>query len=176
MINQSAVDALGWEDPVGRELTDRNSRTLPIVGIMKDFHLHSLHQKIQPLYIYFDETSQIRYLSLKIGSENIQGTVEAIRNSMTAFSTEYPFTFRFFDDLFNENYQSEQKLGILFGRAAFLTIFISALGFFGLASYTAQQRTKEFGIRKVLGASVPNIFILLSKEFTRWVLVANLLA
>ena len=95
---------------------------------------------------------------------------------MRGFSPQYPFNYQFFDDIFDRAYRAEQKIGTLFSVFAMLAILIACLGLFGLASFTAEQRTKEIGIRKILGASVSHIAFLLSREFTKWVVIANIVA
>jgi len=185
LLNEKASDVLGWESPLGRAFDHWRFRrgggfaTGKIIGVLKDFHLLSLHNEIEPLYLMLDTApmnSGFGHLSVKIKADQIPQTVEFLEGQMQMFSPEYPFEFRFFDNIFNSVYRSEVRSEKLFSGFAMLAMIIACLGLFGLASYTAEQRTQEIGIRKVLGASIWGIVILLSKEFIRWVLLANLIA
>jgi putative ABC transport system permease protein len=179
LINESAQKALGWADPLGREFGhEDNSEDDPvgrIVGLVKDFHMQSLHLPITPLYIFLDPKSS-RYVSVKIRGENIPATMASIRRAWERFAPEYPFEFSFFDDIFNRAYRAEQRLEKIFSVFAALAVLIACMGLLGLASFTAEQRTKEIGIRKVLGASTSGVIALLSREFIKWVVLANLMA
>ena len=177
LINESAAKAIGWENPLGKEFS-RWGNEKPagqIVGVLKDFHMHSLHQEIEPLYIFL-RPANYSYLSIKIRSENIPGTLSFIEETFKIFSPTYPFEYSFFDEVFDRAYKAEQKIGRLFNTFSLLTIFIACLGLFGLASFTAETRTKEIGIRKVLGASVPNIIQLLNQEYVKKVILAAVVA
>ena len=177
LLNESAVKAIGWENPLGKMFNRyRNDKQGgQVVGVLKDFHMHSLHQEIMPLYIslYLQSYS---YVSIKIRGENIPSTLAFIEKTFKDFSHAYPFEFSFFDEVFDRAYKAERKIGRLFSTFSLLTIFIACLGLFGLASFTAEARTKEIGIRKVLGASVPSIIRLLNQEYVKKVLLAAALA
>lgn len=177
LINESALEATGWGNPIGREFS-RWGNDKPagrVVGVVKDFHMHSLHQAITPLYIFLD-TSNARYISIKIRGSNIASVLAFIEETFQQFSPGYPFEYSFFDDVFNKAYQAEQRLARLFSTFAFLTIFIACLGLFGLASYSTAARTKEIGIRKVLGASSAHITTLISREYIVKVMLAVLIS
>ena len=126
------------------------------------------------ILIYNTKNSYILFAKLK--SENIPKTIGYIENIWKKFAPGYPFNYRFLDEALDRLYRSEQRIGTLFKYFSGLAILISCLGLLGLASFMAERRTKEIGIRKVLGASVSNIILLLSKEFTKWVIVANIIA
>jgi len=176
ILNESAVKTLGWKSPLGREFGSKTRRG-KIVGIIKDFHLLSLHEKIQPLFYYLEPDNRFKqYISVKISGNRIPGTIAFLEKKMKTFSPRYPFEYNFFDEIFNRAYIIEQKLADTFTICALVTILIACLGLLGLASFTAEQKTKEIGIRKVLGATVTNVILMLSKEFTRWVLLANIIA
>ena len=177
LINETAVKALGWDTPLGKEFSHWGNEKTPgqIVGVLKDFHMHSLHQEIEPLYIFL-KSNISSYVSIKIRGENIPGTLAFIGKTFKTFSPTYPFEYSFFDEVFNRAYKAEQKIGSLFNTFSLLTIFIACLGLFGLASFTAEARTKEIGIRKVLGASVPNIIRLLNQEYIKKVILAAMVA
>ena len=175
LINEAAVKAAGWESPIGREIAHWRGDTGKIVGIIEDFHLHSLHSPIDPLYIFLDE-SDFSYISIKIKSASIPATIDYVKGIMKKFSPRYPFVYSFFDDLFEKAYKTEQRMFTIFGSFSILAIIIACLGLFGLISFATEQRTKEIGIRKVLGASVQGIVGLLITKFIKWVLMANIIA
>jgi putative ABC transport system permease protein len=177
LINESAQKALGWDDPVGREFShnQRNKATGKIVGVLKDFHMHSLHLPIMPLYVFLDPARTNR-ISIKIRGGNISETLAFVRKTWERFAPEYPFEFSFFDEIFDRAYRVERRLGTMFSAFAGLAVLIACLGLLGLASFTAEQKTKEIAIRKVLGASSSGIVVLLSREFLKWVVAANLVA
>jgi len=175
LINETAVKSLGWDKPVGRELIHWNENKGRIVGVLKDFNFHSLHREIESLTLYLEPRERNYHLSVKIRGGHIPETIETLKNTMTRFSSGYPFEYRFFDDIFNDAYRSELRLEQIFIIFAFIAIFIACLGLLGLAAFAANQRTKEIGIRKVVGASVSSIVFLLSKEFVKWVLIANVI-
>ncbi len=174
MVNEEAVKAMGMEFPIGQRLSigDNNFK---IIGIVKNYHFRSLRQEIDPLIlIYSPENSRALFARLK--SEQIPQTIGYIENAWKKFAPGYPFNYRFLDEALDRLYRSEQRIGTLFRYFSILAILISCLGLLGLASFMAEQRTKEIGIRKVLGATASNIVTLLSKEFTKWVIVANIIA
>jgi putative ABC transport system permease protein len=175
LVNETAVKVAEWESPIGRKLTHWSGETGEIVGVIKDFHLHSLHRPIEPLYIFLG-TREFSNIAIKIKSTNIPATIDYVAGVMKKFSPSYPFSYSFFDEVFERAYFTEQRMGRVFGAFAILAIFIACLGLFGLTAFAAEQRTKEIGIRKVLGASDSKIFLLLSREFIRWVFLANLIA
>jgi putative ABC transport system permease protein len=175
LVNEAAVRVAGWGSPIGRKLTHWRGDTGEIVGVIKDFHLRSLHHPIEPLYIFLDP-GDFANISVKIKSTGIPSTIEHLKRVMTKYSSSYPFTYSFFDDVFERAYFAEQRLGRVFGSFAVLAVFVACLGLFGLSAFTAEQRTKEIGIRKVLGASDARIFAELSREFIPWVLPANFVA
>jgi len=173
LINETAARALEWENAIGKGIQYEPGYG-PVVGVMKDFHLHSLHQEIQPLMLYLDP-EETEYISIKIAPNTIAATLDHIERVITRF-TPYPFDYQFVDVIFDQMYRSERKLGQISGLFTLLALFIASLGLFGLAAYSAERRTKEIGVRKVLGASVPTLIVLLSNEFTRLVAVAFLVA
>ncbi len=175
LINETAAKLCKWDSPIGRELTYWGNRTGRIVGIVKDFHFQPLHKPIRPLCIYYEPES-FDYMSLKLNTDNMSETIAFIGKTIKKFSPGHPFEYHFFDDVFNKIYQTEQKIGSIFSVFATLSIIVACLGLFGLSLFTAEQKTKEIGIRKVLGASVSDIVISLSKEFTKLVLLGNLIA
>lgn len=174
IINEAAAELMGMQNPIGEKIDFLHGKG-PIIGLMKDFHLQSLHQSIAPLVLAFDDRNT-SYLLIKIQTGQSRQALTDIERLTKQFNANYPFTYEFLDKAYNKLYKSEQQVAALVNCFGMLTILISCLGLFGLAAYTAEQRTKEIGIRKVLGASVSNIVALLSKDFLKLVLLANLLA
>jgi len=178
LLNQTAVKAIGWKAPIGKRFNQWGNKDGAVIGVMDDFHFLSLHRKIEPLVLSLiqNEWEEATHLSIKISSNDIAGTLSFIEKKLIEFSPESPFSYSFFDERIDRMYRSEQKLGQSFIYFTLITIFVACLGLFGLTSFTAEQKTKEIGIRKVLGASVSGIVYLLSRELVKWVLIANLIA
>jgi len=178
ILNQEAVRRFGWEDPIGKKViqtygADRNYYT--VVGVIEDFHFSSLKNAIRPMNLFLSLDSN-RYISVNMQTQDIPGTISFIEETWDKIYPNLPMDYYFLDSVFDRQYRSEQRLQRLFGYFSGLAIFIACLGLFGLASFAAEQRTKEIGIRKVLGSSVSGIVSLLSKEFTILVMVANIIA
>ncbi|MCH8960781.1 MAG: FtsX-like permease family protein, partial [Bacteroidetes bacterium] len=182
LINETAARAFGWHDPheaVGKEVafTGNNQRPLHVIGVVKDFHSQSIREKIAPTIIAFGGQGNPWFFAfVRIAPGDFPGTIATLERTFQEVIPGYVFLYSFLDDDFDRLYKSEAVLGTLLGYFALLTIFIACLGLFGLASFTAEQRTKEIGVRKTLGASVTSIVLLLSKEFTKLVLVAFVVA
>jgi putative ABC transport system permease protein len=177
LFNESLVTALGWEQPLGREFEIWWGDVGQVVGVVKNFNFHSLHRGIDPLCLYYRKDQRyVYYLSVKIRGGNIPETLGFLKDSWGKFSPNYPIDYSFFDDIFDSAYRSEYRLGSMFNVFSLLAVAIACLGLFGLSAFTAEQRTKEIGIRKVLGASGTSIFVLLSKEFAKWVFVSSFIA
>jgi putative ABC transport system permease protein len=178
ILNEAAVKALDIKDPVGQRLFHLgDERTaLDIIGVVKNFHLESLHEAIRPMVVTLIQEDTGHYLSIRISPGKIKETLNFIESQWEAFVPDQPVDFVFFDDRFDRLYRSEIQAGKVFSAFALLAIFVACLGLFGLASFMAEQRTKEIGIRKVLGASASSIIFLLSREYAKWVLLANILA
>ncbi len=177
VLNEAAVKMFGYhsaQDAVGRNF-DQWGRKGKIIGVMKDFHFKSLQEEIKPLSMRI-EPNGCGLVSIKVGTNNLPATIASIENKWNTLIPARPFSYFFLDDFFDKQYRSEQRFGKLFLNFAFLAIIISCLGLLGLASYSTMQRTREIGIRKVLGATVPNIVNLLSKDFLKLVAVAIVIA
>jgi len=176
ILNETAANHLGWDDPVGQILTNRIGK-YQIIGVVKDFHFRSKHQKIEPLVLsLIPDNRYIYYASLRISGQNIKRTLNSIKDTWRSMAPTRPFQYFFLDNEFDQLYKSEMKTSRLFDFLTVMALFIACLGLFGLASYTADQRTKEMGIRKVLGASTSHIFYLLSGEFIKWIILSSLIA
>ncbi len=179
ILNEAAVRALGIEEPViGKRLlwlTDEGI-SFTIIGTVRDFHMQSLHEAIRPMVMTLNRPAPMRLLSLRISPGETEKTLGFVEDQWKAFSPPQPVDYVFLDERFDRGYKSEIQAGNVFSAFAGLAILIACLGLFGLASFMAEQKTKEIGVRKVLGASVAGIMMLLSKEYVKWLVVANLLA
>lgn len=174
IINEAAGVAMSMETPVGQPLT-LWGREGVIVGVVKDFHMASMYDEIAPAIMRF-RPSDTYTAFVRIAPGKTESVMAALEDTYKRFNPEYPFSFRFMDDEFDRMYRSETVIGSLASLAAGLAILIACLGLFGLESFTTEQRTKEIGVRKVLGASVPNIVLLLSKDSIILVIVAYVVA
>lgn len=174
ILNEAAVKAFGWDDPIGRLYITQNQDTGRVIGVLKNFNQHSLHLEVEPVQLFLRENST--RISVKIQGDQIRGTLEAIEAEFNSYEPEYPFDYSYFDDIFDRAYLSEAKTGQLAQWFTLLTILVACLGLYGLASHKVQQRIKEVGVRKVLGASVTRILVLLSKDFALLLLIAFLIA
>lgn len=176
ILNEAAVRGLGWDQPVGKDFRfGEDDRIGRVVGVVKDFHFFSLHQPAQPAVIHV-WPFWYEYMLVKVHAQNMSDTIAEVGQVWSQFINGRPFDAFFLDDTLDQLYRSEQKLSEVFRSFAVLAIFIACLGLFGLAAFAATQRTKEIGVRKVLGATVANITALMSKDFVKLVLVANLIA
>jgi putative ABC transport system permease protein len=181
VINETAAKELGLTDPVGKRFHKefggaKEGEFVTIIGVLKDFHFNSLHYEILPMIIRPLSPSTWNLTSIRIGPENIPKTLARIEETWKTFTNGQPFEYSFLDEDFDNLYRNEQRMGQIFSLFAALAIFIACLGLVGLISFTAEQRTKEIGIRKVLGASVSKIIYLLSREVVALVFVAVLVA
>jgi putative ABC transport system permease protein len=179
ILNETAVRRLGLKSPeeaVGLPVeTTAPNLSGRVIGVVADFNYESLHHQIVPMITYI-RLNQTNTMSLRIAAGDIQETIAYVQGVWDRFHPGYPVSYSFLDDRLNALYRNEERMMEMFGYFSLLAIFIACLGLFGLASFTTEQRTKEIGIRKVLGATVSKIIILLSKEFGKWVLVANIIA
>jgi putative ABC transport system permease protein len=177
ILNEAAVKLLGYHSPqdaVGKRFKQWGHEG-QIIGVIKDFHYHSLQSPIKPLTMRMD-WGRFGLLSIKLDPTNTQSTIAAIEKQFKTVIPNRPFSYYFMDEFFDRQYRSEERFGRLFLNFAALAIFISCLGLLGLASYSTMQRTREIGIRKVMGASVSNIINLLSKEFLKLVIISFFIA
>ncbi|MDB5013142.1 MAG: transporter permease, partial [Daejeonella sp.] len=179
LINETAVKRLGFSNPkeaLGKRFSQGTKGGEGIIiGVIKDFHFHTMVEKIQPLTLRISP-GFFTYLTLSISSNNVQETVQSIEKSWSNLAPGLPLSYFFADEAYDAQYQSEERFGKLFLCFSTLAIIISCLGLLGLAAFTTVQRTKEIGIRKVLGASVRSITGLLSKDFIKLVCLAILIA
>ena len=175
ILNEQAVRKTGFKDPVGKALTFWGRKGI-IVGVVKDFHFNSLHVPVNALILRLEEHADWGNALIKTEPGKTKEALASLEKLCKELNPKFPFTYQFSDEEFTKLYKSEQVTGQLANYFAFLAIFISCLGLLGLAMFTAEQRTKEIGIRKVLGASVTSVFVLLSREFLSFVSIALLIA
>jgi putative ABC transport system permease protein len=178
IINETAAGILGYSDPIGKNIyifdNAGKPTAYPIVGLVKNFNFETLHHEVGPLMFLLQRSTDLA--SFKVNTTDLASLIGEIRNKWMALAPGIPFSYRFLDDSFNEMYRSEQQVGKIAIIFSVLAILISCLGMFGLATFIAEQRTKEIGIRKVLGASVQGIAGLLSADFLKLVGIAFLIA
>ncbi len=175
IINRRAAKEYGWspDEALGKELESIVSGK--VIGVIEDFHYQGLQTEIEPLALFW-RSPNFEVLTLSLNTENLNRTLAFAKTKWEEIFPGYPFDYYFLDSYFDREYQSEDKMGMMFTVFTFLGIIIASLGLFGLASFTAEKKIKEIGIRKVLGATVAEIIVLLSKEIVKWVLFANLIA
>ncbi len=178
IINEAAARVFGWADPINKQLQPINGPIFRVIGVVKDFHYQSLHQEIGPLALFArDLNSQpLPLMVVKVNTRSLDQTLSYMESKWNEFVAQRPIAYNFVDQEFGTLYEKEQRSGKIFTAAAGLAILIACLGAFGLAAFLATQRTKEIGIRKVLGATTTSIVSLLSKDFVKLILLANMIA
>lgn len=181
IINQTAASAFGWANPIGKTIrspladsSDPDSDAKTVIGVVKDFHFESLHSSIEPLYIEY--ASGAEEIIIRIKPTNVRETIAGIKDKWNEIVPQYPVNYFFLDKRFEQKYLAEERLGKITLCFSLLAILVACLGLFGLASFSAERRTREIGIRKVLGASISGITRLLCREFIVLVVLANLIA
>jgi len=181
IINETAARTYGWEDPVGKKIgfyTDNEMHEVidrTVVGVVRDFHVRSLHDKILPLVLsnqndYFDD------IGVRIKAGALSGTLDFLKEKWMTIDPNRPFNYYMLDSKFSQLYQKDARLSTIIGYFTLFAIFVACLGLYGMASFMAEKRSKEIGIRKTLGASVPNIIVLISKDVVKLILIAALIA
>jgi putative ABC transport system permease protein len=179
VVNQAFLKRMGVQpkDAASEEITIRHGNMKPgqIIGVVKDFNFQSLYNPIRPLVIEFTPWDH-EYMLIKISSKDIPATIKLIESEWKSIANGVPFEFSFLDDIYNSLYRSETQSGKMIFLSTIVSIGIAALGLFGLISFTTRKRTKEIGIRKVIGASDINILVLLTKDFTKWIAISNIIA
>lgn len=177
IINQTLANALGEENLIGKKLYNYSEGiSRQIIDIVEDFHFESLHNLVKPLMIVPRSGSDYKIMYVRIKPDSISSSIQKLKDVWKKYGSGNPFDYHFMDQTIGRFYESEKRIGDIFLDFSILAVFISCLGLFGLASFTAQQRTKEIGIRKVLGASSGNILLNLTKDFSKWILAANVIA
>ena len=179
ILNESAVKKFGLVDPIGSDMglplnTNQESNSV-VVGVLKDFHYRSLREEIAPVALFMSDTYSST-LVVKYDPHNFSHTLKTIQATWESNFPDSPFEYTFLEDEYNMLYRSEEKMGKLFIFFSLLIIFVACLGIFGLTSFISEQRTREIGIRKVLGSSSFGVIELLTKDFIKWVIIANIIA
>ncbi len=177
IVNETAVRNLNIKNPIGRRIANINGGPTvygTIIGVVKDFHTEGFNSEIRPMVLTIDNDTY--FAAFKIANADMSATIDAIETEWNKLEPTHPFKYTFLDQKFGRLLRQQENFGTMFLFLTILAIIISAMGLFGLASYTAEQRTKEIGVRKVLGASVPNIMKMLTTDFMKLVLISNLFA
>jgi putative ABC transport system permease protein len=175
VINQEAALQMGWNQPIGKTIRT-SSENYTVIGVLEDFHYSSMHDKIDKMGFLYTGTEQIEYADLfavRVRSSDIQDILQIIKGSWESFSPSLPLDYSFLDQDYARLYAAEMRMKNIAAAFSILAILVSSMGLFGLAAFTAEQRRKEFGVRKILGASIPDILVIMNKEFLRWVVIAN---
>ena len=176
IINQTASEKFGFgKTAAGKKLLTLDGRTLDIIGVVEDFNFESLKNSIRPMMI-IPSLNWFGVMEVKVKGKNLESTIQYVKQTWNNFSPRHPFDYSFMDDDFSALYKSEETTGNIFILFALFAIFIACLGLFGLSSFTAERRTKEIGIRKVLGSSVSGIVVLLSKQFIKLVIISIIIS
>jgi len=181
ILNETTVKQIGWKDPVGKIFDyPGNSQTFTVIGVARDFNVESLRTRVQPFALFYKTSNTYSigrtYVSVRVEPGNASERLAMLENKWKSFAPNTPFDYNFMDAAFDALYRSEQRMGRVVGVFTFISIFIACLGLFGLAAFTAELRTKEIGVRKVLGASVQGLVALLSRDFVRLVVVSAVLS
>jgi putative ABC transport system permease protein len=175
IINETLAKQIGWENPIGQKFKIGDLDWGTVVGVTKDFNFRSLHHKIEPVAFYIYRP-WLFHMSVRIESKDMSQTLGYLKEKLQPYRGEQPFLYSFLDEDFARLYQNEEKSRHLFGIFSLLAIVISCSGLLALASFTAEQKTKEIGIRKIFGSSVVDIVVMLSWRFFKWVILANIIA
>ncbi|MCP4728294.1 MAG: hypothetical protein GY863_24875, partial [bacterium] len=177
ILNETAIRHIGWEASIGKKFTNRgnDSDMGKVVGIVKDFHYKSLHHQLEPYYIRIGGTS-FSYLAIKLNPGDFSATIDQIRSVWEDTFPDRPYVYSFFDEEFDKMYQSEERMSSVFRYFSFIAILLACMGLFGLTAFVVENKTKEIGIRKVLGSSVPRIIKNVSIDFVFLVIGANVIA
>lgn len=182
ILNETAVKQIGWKEPLGKYITYPGGKMekYKVVGVVKDFNVQSFRTAISPFALFHSSSKsydiETSYVLARVKPGNISETLQSIESKWKSFLPNTPFDYTFLDSSFNAFYRSEKRMGTVFGIFTILSIFVACLGLFGLAAYTAERRTKEIGVRKVLGASVRDLVTLLSKDLVKLVIIASVIA
>ncbi len=181
ILNETAAKQIGWKEPVGKYLGyPGNSQMFKVIAVVKDFNIASLHEAIEPFALFHNSSKTYTlghsYISVRLQAGNTRKYLGGLENKWKGFVPDSPFDYSFLDSEFESLYRSEQSMGTVFAIFTFLSIFVACLGLFGLSIYTLARRTKEIGVRKVLGATVQSIVALVSKDFLKLVLISAIIA
>ena len=176
LLNEEAVKQFGFDSGIDKSLSGGGPGELPVIGVLKDYYFKSLHQKIEPFAMSLGTAQAFNWVFIKTTAESMSRIMQFAEQEWRRINPGHPFEYTFVDINNDIMYQSEMKLSRLFSIFTGIAIYIACLGLFGLASFTVVQRTKEIGMRKILGASIGGIVLILSKEYVKWVVLANVFA
>ncbi|HTD98249.1 MAG TPA: ABC transporter permease [Mucilaginibacter sp.] len=182
ILNEIAAKQIGWGDPIGKTMTypGGNNVKYKVVGIVKDFNTESLHTPVTPFALFYTTSNSYQigtsYVSIRIKPGDYNKTISSVQTKWKQFLPDNPFNYSFLDGEYDSLYRTDQTIGKVFSVFTFLSLAVACLGLLGLAMYTAERRTKEIGIRKVLGASVESVVAMLSKDFLKLVIIASVIA
>ena len=181
ILNETAAKQIGWKDPVGKYLDyPGNDQRFKVIAVVKDFNVASLRETVEPFALFHSSSGtyglSTSYISIRFRAGNMNDYLQELESKWKSFAPATPFDYSFLDNVIDALYRSEQRMGAVFGIFTSLSIFVACLGLFGLSVYTAERRTKEIGVRKVLGASVQSVVALLSKDFLNLVLISTVIA
>ncbi|MBK7628693.1 MAG: ABC transporter permease [Bacteroidales bacterium] len=175
LLNESAVTKLGWEDPIGKKFSSYNGKDGFVTGIIRDFNFKSLREKVEPLFL-FERESDPKFIAVKLNTNQISSSVDFTKNLWNKMVPDSPFEYFFYDDYYNQLYKKESLFGKVIFIFSAIAILIACMGLFGLAAFFSELRTKEIGVRKVNGATIPEIMAMLNMTFLKWVFIAFLIA
>lgn len=175
LLSEAAVKKFGWKDPVGRKFSCVNGKEGFVTGIFSDFNFKSLHEEVEPLFLYVRE-SDSRYMAVKLSPTSISGSVDYIRNIWNKMAPDSPFNYFFYDNYYDQLYRKESQFGKVIFIFSTIAIMIACMGLFSLAAFFSEKRTKEIGIRKVNGATIAEMMNMLNTKFLKWVFIAFLIA
>lgn len=175
IVNETLVRDFGWTEPLGQTLTGLEEEPI-VIGVVKDFNFKSLHEAIEPMMLTLGPRRGIHTILARVRPDNVPATLDVLRSTWQKIAPDVPFQYSFLDDDINQQYRAEERWSQIVGYGAGFAILIACLGLFGLAALTVSGRTKEIGIRKVLGATLANVAVLLSKDFAWLVLIALVIA
>jgi putative ABC transport system permease protein len=175
IMNETAVKKLGWKEPIGKKFSTYNGKDGFVTGVISDFHFKSLHEKIEPMFLYMRETDR-GYFAVRLNSSGISTSVDFAKKTWDKIVSDTPFEYFFYDNYYDQLYRKESMLARIIIIFSAIAILIACMGLFGLAAYASEKRTKEIGIRKVNGAVVSEVMLMLNREFVKWVSIAFLIS
>jgi putative ABC transport system permease protein len=175
LLNESAAKKLGWDGPIGKRFSCYYGKEGFVTGIIRDFHFKSLHEEIEPLFLY-TRVDNYKYLAVKLNTSGISGSVNYVKQLWNKIVPDSPFEYFFYDNFYDQLYKKEALFGKIIFIFSTIAILIACMGLFGLAAFFSEKRTKEIGIRKVNGATITELMTMLNREFVKWVFIAFIIA
>ena len=176
IINQTFVNLLGWNDPIGKTIS-RNGTTYEVIGVVKDFNTSSLYNKTEPIFIStVNEVDEFEKIVIRYQSSNLKDVLKSVESVTREINPDFPFEYMFLEDAMRDSYSKDHKMNLLFLALSIIAIFISSLGLFGLATFSTQSRMKEISIRKINGATITDVFTKFNFELLKWILISFVIA